>query len=118
MQRKIQRAARALKNKLEAEKKARETAEKKAKAAREEEAKASAAAAKKALKEQQKSTAQQAKKAASNMPKRIKALPKVKALVQVSTRRSVVVPDPGVVAMVVGARKTATRTINLLQRFM
>ena len=51
LQRKIQRAARALKNKLEAEKKARETAEKKAKAAREEEAKASAAAAKKALKE-------------------------------------------------------------------
>jgi len=117
LQRKIQRAARALKNKLEAEKKARETAEKKAKAAREE-AKASAAAAKKALKEQQKSTAQQAKKAASTMPKRTKALPKVKAPVQVSTRHSIVVPNPGVVAMVVGARKTATRTINLPQRFM
>jgi len=118
LQRKIQKAANALKNKLEAEKKARERAEKKAKAAREEEAKASAAAAKKALKEQQKSTAQQAKKATSTMPKRTKALPKVKAPVQVSTQCSVVVPDPGVVAMVVGARKTATRIINLPQRFI
>jgi hypothetical protein len=43
-----------------------------------------------------------------------KAFPKVKALVPVSTRRSIVVPDPRVVVIVVRERKTATRKITLL----
>ena len=113
MERKIQRAANALRNKLEKEKKAKETAEKKAKAAREKEAKEQAAAAKKALKEQQNRMGTKAKKAAPTVLKRTKALHKVKAPVKVSVRRNVVVPDQGVVVMGGGVRKTATRTITL-----
>ena len=50
MQRKIKRVANALKNKLEKEKRVKETAKKKAKAAREKEAKALSIASKKTLK--------------------------------------------------------------------
>jgi hypothetical protein len=42
------------------------------------------------------------------MPKGPKALLKVKALVPVSIRRSIVVPDPKVVVIVVRERKTTT----------
>ncbi len=70
------------------------------------------AAAKKAQKEQQKAIAAKAKKAAKAMPKQRKALPKVKAPVNMSARRSVLIPDPTVVVVVPEARKTATRTIT------
>jgi ATPase subunit of ABC transporter with duplicated ATPase domains len=113
LQRKIKRAANTLKNKLEREKKAKETAEKKAKAAREKEAKERAAAAKKTPKKQADCTVLKAKNAASTMPKGPKALLKVKAPVPVSTQYSIVVPDPRVVAIVVRERKTATRKITL-----
>jgi Skp family chaperone for outer membrane proteins len=118
LQRKIQRAANALKNKMDKERKAKETAERRAKAAQEKEAKQRAAAAKKAQKEQQNCMVTKAKKAAPTVPKLPKALLKVKAPVKVSARRSVIVPDPTVVVMVPEARKTATRTITRPQRYM
>ena len=77
-----------------------------------------AAAAKKAQKEQQKSIAIEAKKAAKAVLKPKKALPKVKALVKVSARRSIIVPNPTVVVVVPEARKSATRTITRPQRYM
>jgi hypothetical protein len=48
---------------------------------------------------------------------RTKVLPKVKALVEVPVQPNVAVPDQGGIPIVVGARRTATRTISLLQRF-
>ena len=77
-----------------------------------------AAAAKKAQKEQQKSMAVEAKKAAKAVPKPKKALPKVKAPVKVSARRSIIVPNPTVVVVVPEARKSATRTITRPQRYI
>ena len=118
MQRKIKRAANALQNKLDKERKAKETAIKKAKAAAKKEAKLQAAAAKKAQKEQQKSIVAKAKKAIKAMPKPTKALPKVKALVKVFAQRSIIVPNPTVVVVVLEARKSATRTITRPQRYM
>jgi chemotaxis response regulator CheB len=111
LQRKIKKAANALKNKLERER--RKPRRRLRRRLRPPEAKERAAAAKKTPKKQADCTVSKAKNAASTMPKGPKALPKVKAPVPVSTRHSIVVPDPGVVAMVVGARKIATRTITL-----
>ena len=113
LQRKIKRAANTLKNKLEKERKAKEIAEKKAKAAQEKEVRVLATASKKTLKKQSNCIAPKVKKAASTVPKQIKAPPKVKAPMKVSARRSVVVPNQGVVGIRVGARKTATCTISL-----
>ncbi|KAE9364869.1 hypothetical protein N431DRAFT_497269 [Stipitochalara longipes BDJ] len=115
---KAREAMNTLRNKLEKEKKAKETAKKKAKAAREKEAKEQAAAAKKALKEQQNHMGTKAKKATSTMPKQPRALPKVKAPVKVSIRHSIIVPDPREVVVVPEARKTATRIITRPQRFL
>ena len=118
LQRKIQRAANALKNKIERERKAKETAEKRAQAAVEREAKARAAEAKKALKEQQNSMGTKAKKAAPTVLKQPRALLKVKAPIKVSARRSIIVLDPLEVVVVPEARKTATRTITRPQRYI
>jgi len=52
------------------------------------------------------------------MLKPTKALPKVKALVKVFARRSIIVLDPTVVVVVPEARKSATRTITWPQRYM
>ena len=52
------------------------------------------------------------------MLKQRKALPKVKALVNTSARRSILIPDPTVVVVVPEARKTATRIITRPQRFL
>ena len=59
-----------------------------------------------------------AKMAALTVPKLPKALPKVKALVKVSARRSVIVPDPTIIVVVPEVRKTATRTITRPQRYI
>ena len=56
--------------------------------------------------------AAEAKKAVKAVLKQRKALPKVKAPVKTSTRRSILIPDPTVVVVVPEARKTATRTIT------
>ncbi|PMD31228.1 DDE-domain-containing protein [Hyaloscypha variabilis F] len=117
LERKIQRAANALKNKQDKERKAKAKAEKEAKAAREQMAKELAAAVKKALQEEQNSTAPKAKKAAPTVSKQPKPAPGVKAPVKLSSRRSVVVPAPSVVDVVVEARRTATRTITRPARF-
>ena len=77
-----------------------------------------AAAAKKAQKEQQKSIVAEAKKATKAMLKPTKALPKVKALVKVFAQRSIIVPNPTVVVVVLEARKSATRTITRPQRYI
>ena len=53
-----------------------------------------------------------AKKAAPTVLKQPRALPKVKAPVKVSARRSIMVPDPREVVVVQEARKTATRIIT------
>jgi hypothetical protein len=71
-------------------------------------------AAKKTLKKQVDYTIPKVKNTTSTILKGPKALSKVKALVLVSTRRSVVVPDPRVVVIVVREKKTATRKITLL----
>ena len=76
------------------------------------------AAAKKTQKEQQKSMAAEAKKAAKAVLKQGKALPKVKALVKTSARRSVVVPNPTLEVVLPEARKSATRTITRPQRYI
>jgi hypothetical protein len=52
------------------------------------------------------------KKAASTVLKQPRALPKVKAPVKVSIRRSIIVPDLREVVVVPEARKTATRIIT------
>ncbi|PMD46398.1 DDE-domain-containing protein [Hyaloscypha variabilis F] len=117
LERKIQRAANALKNKLEKEKKAKEKAEKKAKAEREKLVKELAAAAKKAQQAQPNPTTPRAKKAAPTVPKPPKSAPRVKAPLKLSSRRSVIVPAPSAVEVVVEARRTATRTITRPARF-
>ena len=117
LERKIKRAANALKNKLEKERKAKERAERGAKMAKGREAKGRATVAKKTPKTQPNCTVPKAKKAAPRVSNRTKALPKVKAPVELPVQPNVVLPDQGVVPMVVGARKTATRTISLPQRF-
>jgi len=80
-------------------------------------AKELAAAVKKALQEEQNFIAPKAKKAAPTVSKQPKLAPRVKALVKLSLRRSVVVLAPSVVDVVVEARKTATRTITRPARF-
>ena len=84
MERKIKRAANALKNKLEKERKAKEKAVGGggAKAARGEGGKERAMVAKKIPKKQPNYTIPKAKKAAPRVSNRTKALPKVKALVE------------------------------------
>jgi len=52
------------------------------------------------------------------MLKPTKALPKVKALVKVFAQRSIIVPNPTVVVVVLEARKSATRTITRPQRYI
>ena len=94
MQRKIKRAATALQNKLDKERKAKERAMKKAKSDVKKVVKEREAATKKAQREQQKAIVAEAKKAAKAMLKQRKALPKVKAPVKTSARRSVTIPDP------------------------
>jgi len=47
-----------------------------------------------------------------------KALFKVKALVKVFARRSIIVPNPIEVVVLQEARRTATRTITRLQRYI
>jgi hypothetical protein len=59
-----------------------------------------------------------AKKAALTMPKQPRALPKVKALIKVSIRRSIIVPDLLEVVVVPEARKMATRIITRPQRYI
>ncbi|PMD31317.1 hypothetical protein L207DRAFT_519567 [Hyaloscypha variabilis F] len=114
---KAREAANALKNKLEKEKKAKEKAEKKAKAEREKLVKELAAAAKKAQQAQPNPTTPRAKKAAPTVPKPPKSAPRVKAPLKLSSRRSVIVPAPSAVEVVVEARRTATRTITRPARF-
>ena len=118
MQRKIKRAAITLQNNLEKERKAKETAAKKAKSAEEKVVKEREAATKKAQREQHKAMAAEAKKAIKAMAKRTKALPKVKAPIKTSARRSIIIPDPRVEVVVPEARKTATRIITQPQRFL
>jgi hypothetical protein len=69
--------------------------------------------AKKILKKQPNCTVPKAKKAAPRVSNRIKVLPKGKGSVGVSVQPNVVIPDQEVVPMVVGVRRTATRTISL-----
>lgn len=68
---------------------------------------------KKILKKQLNCITLKVKKAAPTVSKQTKVPPKVKVPMKVSARRSVVVPNQGVVGIRVGARKTATRTISL-----
>ena len=98
LDRKIKRAANALKKKLEEEEKKKRTAKKKAKAAQEKLAKELAAAAKKTPKKQPVSTAIKAKTAAPIVSKRQKALTKAKAPAKAVTRRNVVAVTKVVVA--------------------
>jgi hypothetical protein len=113
LERKIKRAANALKNKLEKERKAKERAERGAKMAKGRESKRKATVAKKIPKTQPNCTVPKAKKAAPRVSNRTKVLPKVKAPVELPVQPNVVLPDQGVVPMVVGARKTAMRIISL-----
>jgi hypothetical protein len=53
-----------------------------------------------------------AKKATPTVLKQPRALPKVKALIKVSIRRSIIVPNPLEVVVVPEARKTATWIIT------
>ncbi len=76
-----------------------------------------AVVSKKTPKKQLNSTVPKAKKAALTVLKQTKAPPKTKALIKVSARRSVVVPDQGVVTLVVVVTKTSSHTITLPQRF-
>ena len=82
MERKIKRAANALKNKLEKERKAKEKAVGGAKAARGGGGKERATVAKKTPKKQPNCIIPKAKKAAPRVSNRTKALPKVKAPVE------------------------------------
>ncbi len=60
----------------------------------------------------------QSKKAALTMSKRTKAHSKVKEVIKVFAQHSVLVLDQGVVTVKVGARRTATCTITLPQRYV
>ena len=113
LERKINRAANALKKQLEDEEKKKRAAEKKIKATEEKLVKELAVAAGKALK-QPASTVIRAKKTA---PTQQKALIKKRAPVKIAGRCKVVVPVEEAVVSGVAVTKTNSCTINLLQRF-
>jgi len=115
--RKIKRAANAIRKK---EEEAKRKAEREAKAAQAQLAKDQAAAnkaAKKAPKKKSVSTTTKAKKAAPTVPIRRKVSTQSKAPAKALGRRQVVVPVEEVVAPGVVVAKTSSRTINLPQRF-
>jgi hypothetical protein len=113
LQRKIQRAANALRRAKEAEEKAKRKVEREAKAA----AKKLAEAAKKALKEQQKSVAPKAKKATPTVSKGRKAPVKAKTRAKSTVKAVLVIPIEEVVASGVVVTRRNGRAINLPTRY-
>ena len=118
--RKIKRAANALRKKQDDVEKAKRKAKREAKAAERKLAKDLAVPnkpAKKALKKKPVSTTTKAKKAALTVPIRRKVSTQSKAGARKTAPSTVVALIKGVVASGVVAGKTSTRTINLPQRF-
>ena len=121
LDRKIKRAANALRKKLEAAEKAKRAEERTAKAAEKQLAKDLAASnkpAQKTQKEQPNGTVTKAKKSALIVSKEHKVANKARPRGKLPVRRAVVVPVEGEVASGVVVAKTATRSIKRPSRYV
>lgn len=121
LDRKIKRAANALRKKLEVVEKAKRAEERTAKAAEKQLAKDLAAAnkpAQKTRKEQPNGTVTKAKKSALIVSKEHKVANKARPCSKLLVRSAVVVPVEGEVASGVVVAKTATRLIKRLSRYV